>query len=398
MPRNGTRYSEEFKKNTIRMINEGRSVQSVAEDLGVSDQTIYRWMERDKVKENPDQARIQELEAKLKAAEKRTAELEEAVGNLKKGYSHFRKSTPEVMYYQLIRDSRSEHSVAKMCYYLELSRSNYYAWINRKPSLRQKDDAQILELIKESHQASKGIYGLDKILADVREQRQCSRKRVNRLMKENGICSIRRRKYKATTNSNHSMPVAENLLNQDFEVNAPNKVWVCDISYLPTEEGWDYLATVKDLYHKEIVGWAMNSTMTRELVIEALQNAINKHRPHEGLIHHSDRGSQYCSRDYQALLAKHNMRPSMSRKGNCYDNAPAESFFGTIKSEMIYLHKFKTRKEARKAVFEYIEIFYNRKRRHQNLNYLSPIEYLKKYKLSTSSKGKAKTQTLSSTA
>lgn len=207
----------------------------------------------------------------------------------------------------------------------------------------------------------------------------CGRKRVYRLMKTNGISSRRPRKFKATTNSKHNLPVADNLLNQNFSVDKPNKVWVSDITYIRTDEGWDYLATVKDLFSKEIVGWAVASTMTRDLAINALDAAIKKQRPPAGLIHHSDRGVQYCSKDYQAILAKNKMVCSMSRKGNCYDNASAESFFSAIKNELIYLNKFKTRQEVRDAIFDYIEIFYNRKRRHQSLNYMTPVEYLKQY-------------------
>ncbi|MBC9785953.1 IS3 family transposase [Heliobacterium chlorum] len=372
MAKTGKRYSAEFKADTIRMITEkGRSVTSVAKDLGVSEQTIYRWMEGEKVKEHPDQARIIELESELKAAQRRILELEDSVTIPKKGHGTLRNATPEVRY-RFIRDHRSEHPVKKMCQLFEVSRSNYYAWKNRKPSQRKQTDAQLVEAIKESHQASGGIYGVDKILADVREQQPCSRKRVHRLMRENGIRSIRLRKYKATTNSNHKLPVAENLLNQNFKVDAPNKVWVSDITYIPTEEGWSYVATVKDLFHKGIVGWAIGSTMTRELVIQALKSAIQRHRPTAGLIHHSDRGSQYCSKEYQALLSQHHMKASMSRKGNCYDNACAETFFSTMKNELIHLRRFTTRDEVREAIFEYIEIFYNRRRRHQSLDYMTP--------------------------
>lgn len=159
----------------------------------------------------------------------------------------------------------------------------------------------------------------------------------------------------------------------------PNSVWVSDISYIWTEEGWEYLATVKDLFNKEIVGWAVSSRMTKDLVIEALNNAVQRCRPPEGLIHHSDRGVQYCSKEYQALLAKHKMRCSMSRKGNCYDNASAETFFSTIKNELIYLRKFESRAQARQAIFEYIEVFYNRKRIHQSLNYDTPAGYMQSY-------------------
>ena len=266
-----------------------------------------------------------------------------------------------------------------MCQLLNILRSSYYAWLNRKPGKREQEDAKLLELIKKSHQESRGIYGLDKIHRDVRDVEPCGRNRVYRLMKANNIVSKRPRKYKATTNSKHNLPVAANLLNQNFKVNKPNAAWVCDISYIWTDEGWAYLATVKDLFHREIVGWALSSTMTRNLVIKALNNAIQKHRPPAGLIHHSDRGVQYCSKDYQVLLAEYKFLCSMSRKGNCYDNVSAETFFSTIKNEIIHLRKFKTREEARNAIFEYIEIFYNRKRRHQSLNYMTPAAYLRYY-------------------
>ncbi|NMA52334.1 MAG: IS3 family transposase, partial [Peptococcaceae bacterium] len=187
------------------------------------------------------------------------------------------------------------------------------------------------------------------------------------------------RKYKATTNSKHNLPVADNLLHQDFEALNPNEVWVSDISYIATGEGWLYLAAVKDLFNKEVVGTAMGSSMTKELVIKAMQQAVQRHRPKAGLIHHSDRGSQYASHDFQNLLKKNGFIPSMSNKGNCYDNAPAESLFGTIKSELVYLNRYETRDEARQAVFEYVEVFYNRLRRHASLGYLTPAEFKKRY-------------------
>lgn len=268
-----------------------------------------------------------------------------------------------------------------MCQTLDVSRSGFHDWQKRGPSKRDQDDAEILQIIRDVHQRSRGLYGLDKIHSEVKKNRPCGRKRVYRLMKANGISSKRPKKYKATTNSKHNLPVAENLLNQDFAVDKPNTVWVSDISYIWTDEGWDYLATVKDLFNREIVGWAVSSTMTRDLVIKALTNAIQKRRPQAGLIHHSDRGVQYCSNDYQALLAKHKMRCSMSRKGNCYDNASAETFFSTIKNELIYLRKFESRAQARDAIFEYIEFFYNRKRIHQSLNYMTPADYMKTYML-----------------
>ena len=199
--------------------------------------------------------------------------------------------------------------------------------------------------------------------------------RVARLMKENAIRSKRVKKFKATTNSKHNLPVAENLLNQNFKSQNPNEVWVADITYVPTDEGWLYLASIMDLFNRKVVGWAMSATMTKDLVIAALKQAILRYKPAAGLIHHSDRGSQYASNEYQKLLKNNGFRTSMSRKGNCFDNACAESFFGSIKSELIYLNHYKTRKDASSSIFEYIEVFYNRIRLHSSLGYKSPVQY-----------------------
>ena len=227
-----------------------------------------------------------------------------------------------------------------MCQLLDVSRSVYYSWLTSKPSKRGQEDILILEAIKKSYQENRGVCGLDKIFDDVKEIIPCGRNRVYRLMKENGIKAKRQRKFKATTNSKHNLPIAENVLNQNFKATRPNQIWVSDISYIHTEEGFLYLAIVKDLYTKEIVGWHTDRTMTRELVVKALNIAILRHRPPKGLIHHSDRGVQYCSAEYQELLKKHDFICSISRKGNCYDNACAETFFSTIKNELIYLSHF----------------------------------------------------------
>jgi len=266
-----------------------------------------------------------------------------------------------------------------MCQVMKVSRSGYYAWIKRPPSRRRQVNEELLKAIRNSHLRNRKLYGVRRIHADVKEQFGCGKNRVHRLMKANGIQSVRPRKYKATTNSKHNLPVAENLLNQNFQAAAPNTVWVSDISYIPTNEGWLYLASVVDLYSKDVVGLAMNSTMTKELVIQALKQAIGRERPSKGLIHHSDRGVQYASHAYQDLLRENGFIPSMSRKGNCYDNAPAESFFSTLKNELIHLHRFKTRDEAKQAIFDYIEVYYNRQRRHSSLGYMTPWKFKCQY-------------------
>ncbi len=270
--------------------------------------------------------------------------------------------------------------VEKMCQTLGVSRSGYYDWDERPPSKRELENRKILKIAKQSYDENRGIYGLDKILADVRNHYpKCSRNRLYRIQKENELYSRRKRKFKVTTDSKHQLPVAENLLNQDFKTDKPAAVWVSDLSCIFTDEGWLYLATVKDIFTKEVVGWAAADHMKTELCLKALQNAITRHRPSRGIIHHSDRGVQYCSKEYQDLLKKYGMICSMSRKGNCYDNAPAESFFSAIKCEMLYHKRYKTRVEARRDIFWYIEVFYNRKRRHQALGYMTPVEFKRFY-------------------
>lgn len=272
------------------------------------------------------------------------------------------------------------YPVEKMCQILKVSRSGYYDWKERPISKRELENKEILSVAKKSHTDCKGIYGLDKLLDDVRVKfPQCSRNRLYGIQKQNQLYSIRKRKFKATTNSNHKLQVAENLLNQEFNINKPDTVWVTDISYIDTLEGWLYLATVKDICTKEIVGWATADNMKVELCINALKSAVMRHRPPKGLIHHSDRGVQYCSRAYQSLLSKNQMICSMSRKGNCYDNACAETFFSTIKCELLYHKKYATREAAHKDIFWYIESFYNRKRRHKAIGNISPIQYKESY-------------------
>jgi len=261
-----------------------------------------------------------------------------------------------------------------MCDLLKVSRSGYYDWLNRPPSTRDKKHKEILRIIEKTHNKHP-MWGVDPILAEVKETIPCSRGTVYRLMRKNGIKSKRKNKWKATTNSKHNLPVAPNLLEQNFKADLPNNVWVGDITYQWTEEGWLYTAIVKDLCTKDIVGYAMGDRMTKELVIKAMQMAIRRENPSPGLIFHSDRGSQYCSNDYQQLLEINHIRPSMSRKGNPYDNAPAENFFSCLKCECTSFYYFKTRDKARQVIFEYIEIYYNRQRRHAALGWITPAVY-----------------------
>lgn len=284
------------------------------------------------------------------------------------------------MKYKFIEEHRSVFSVEKMCQIFEVSRSAFYDWLKRPESKRKKDDRKLVKEIKRIHKESYETYGIRRVQAQLNEDGfQCGRNRVARLMRDNAIHSCLRRKYKATTNSNHRYPVAPNLVDQEFTATCPNELWFGDITYIPTDEGWLYLAAIEDTFHKKIVGWSMDKTMTRTLTISALEQAIGRHIPEEGLIFHSDRGVQYAAYDYQTALKENGIIQSMSRKGNCYDNACMESFFSTLKKDLIYRRKFKTRLEAKIAIVEYIETFYNSKRLHSSLGYKSPQKYEEKY-------------------
>lgn len=279
--------------------------------------------------------------------------------------------------YMYIEANRSRHQVAKMAQWLKVSRSGYYAWRRRHPSKRDTESQELLDEIRRIHDANHHVYGSRKMTAELSRQTgtKVNHKRVERIMRENGIRSKVTRKYKATTNSRHSLPVAPNVLGRDFATEHPAQKMVSDITYIPTEEGWLYLAGVMDLCGQKIIGMSMDGRMTKELVINALEDAIRHSGDVTGCILHSDRGSQYCSTDYRKLAEGAGFTMSMSRKGNCWDNAPMESFWGKLKQEWLNEQHFKTREEAKAAVFEYIWIFYNRRRIHETNGYKTPEEY-----------------------
>ena len=263
-----------------------------------------------------------------------------------------------------------------MCKFMKVSRSGYYEWLTNPRCNRDKQDKELTSIIKVIFEEGRGNYGARSIKKALSRQGTIvSRKRVTRLMNEAGLVCKTKHKFKATTDSNHNKQVAANLLDRKFQVSAANCCWVGDITYVPTEEGWLYLATVIDLFSRKVIGWSMNSNMRADLVNNALLMAIWQRKPPKGLIWHTDRGGQYCSDSHSKLAKQHGITQSMSRKGNCWDNAVAESFFGTIKMELIYQHKFRTREEAKDAIFEYIEVFYNRIRMHSTNDYLSPVKY-----------------------
>lgn len=279
-------------------------------------------------------------------------------------------------------ENRKEFRLGKMCKMLEVSRSGYHNYVRRKMSQRQLENQFLLETIRRIHHLSRGLYGSPKIYEELRKLGlRYNRKRIVRIMRINGIKAKTKRKYKKTTDSNHSYPVAENILGQNFSSTLLNKIWVSDITYIWTKEGWLYLCCILDLCSRMIVGWHIDITLSSSLVITALSQAITNRGENPGIIFHSDRGSQYASEEVRKYLQGHKMIQSMSRKGNCYDNAVMESFFHTLKAELVSFENFQTRDEAKMKIFDYIEIFYNRQRSHSSIGYLTPEEFERNLKL-----------------
>jgi putative transposase len=283
------------------------------------------------------------------------------------------------MRYGFIQRHAHDLPVRRMCVLLEVQPSGYYAWTHRSPCDREVRRLELLEQIRRVHERpQQGVYGSPRVHEALRKQGvTCSRKRVERLMREAQIrSSIQGRRFRVmTTDSEHGHPVAENLLDRNFQQARVDRAWAVDITYVATDEGWLYLASVMDLCSRKIVGWWTSDHLRAELPMQALRMAIAARRPQPGLLHHSDRGVQYACSDYQALLERHEMTCSMSRRGNCYDNAPMESFFKTFKCELVYQEHYATRAEAAAAIHPYIELFYNRQRLHSSLGYRSPAEY-----------------------
>lgn len=276
----------------------------------------------------------------------------------------------------MVEEFRDEFGVERSCNALYVSRSGYYSWRKQPVSNRELENSELLKLIKEIHAESRGIFGSPAINSKLKELgHNYNHKRVERVMRENNIRSNAKKTFKVTTDSKHKMPVADNLLKRDFSPEQKNQAWCGDITYIRTDEGWLYLATVIDLYSRKVIGWSLDENMTRQLVIDAFETAYQQREKPEGVIFHSDRGSQYASKDFKTVLSLSKAKQSMSRKGDCWDNACAESFFASLKKEVIYRNHYRTREEARAAIFWYIEVFYNKYRPHSYLNGISPETY-----------------------
>lgn len=280
------------------------------------------------------------------------------------------------MKFAFVLAERANHHVVILCRVLEVSRSGFYSWRGRPASATVRANARMTAEIAAVIRGSRSTYGSPRVHAELRAQgHKVSRNRVARLMQQEGLQARRKRRYRTTTDSRHNLPIAANELARNFEVSAPNVAWVTDITYVYTREGWLYLAAILDLFSRRVVGWATSDNLSKRLALDALAMALRVRSTSEGLIHHSDRGSQYASDDYRGALAAASLCPSMSRKGDCWDNAVAESFFSTIKAELIHDADFPDRASAAAAIDDYIRVFYNRQRRHSHNGYLSPVEF-----------------------
>lgn len=374
MSRKTQRYSKEFKAEAVRTVLENQlSISEGASRLSLPEGTLGQW--------------VTAARKGLGAPGSRTvAELESEILQLRKALNEARlerdilNCTGVAEKYALIEQWRQQFPIEAMCQVFGVSRSGYYNWVQHEPSDRKQSDERLKLEIKVAHIRTRETYGTRQLQTELAENGIIvGRDRLARLRKELRLRCKQKRKFRATTNSNHNLPVAPNLLNQTFAPTAPNQVWVADLTYVATQEGWLYLAGIKDVYTCEIVGYAMGERMTKELTGKALFMALRSQRPPAGLIHHSDRGSQYCAYDYRVIQEQFGLKTSMSRKGNCYDNAPMESFWGTLKNESLSHYRFNNRDEAISVIREYIEIFYNRQRRHSRLGNISPAAFREKY-------------------
>ncbi|WP_134802553.1 IS3-like element IS600 family transposase [Shigella dysenteriae] len=380
MSRKTQRYSKEFKAEAVRTVLENQlSISEGASRLSLPEGPLGQWVTAARKGLGTLGSRtVAELESEILQLCKALNEacLERDI--FKKSNSVFCTGVAEK--YALIEQWRQQFPIEAMCQVFGVSRSGYYNWVQHEPSDRKQSDERLKLEIKVAHIRTRETYGTRRLQTELAENGIIvGRDRLARLRKELRLRCKQKRKFRATTNSNHNLPVAPNLLNQTFAPTAPNQVWVADLTYVATQEGWLYLAGIKDVYTCEIVGYAMGERMTKELTGKALFMALRSQRPPAGLIHHSDRGSQYCTYDYRVIQEQFGLKTSMSRKGNCYDNAPMESFWGTLKNESLSHYRFNNRDEAISVIREYIEIFYNRQRRHSRLGNISPAAFREKY-------------------
>ncbi|MDH0023977.1 IS3 family transposase [Pseudomonas monteilii] len=378
------RYPEEFKIEAVKQVTEkGKPVAEVAQRLGMSVHSLYAWI---KVYSKPQELRQQDDDQqaelrKLRAELKRVTEERDI---LKKGRRVLCQGVR--LKYAFIKKHSTDYPVRRLCQTLKVHPSGYYVWLAEPQSARAKEDHRLLGLIKHAWLESGGVYGYRKIHDDLRELGEtCGRNRVGRLMQAEGLRSQTGYRRRPAFYGGKPTVASPNHLARQFKVSEPNKVWVTDITYIRTYEGWLYLAVVLDLFSRQVIGWSMKPRMCSDLAIDAMLMAVWRRKPQQQVMIHSDQGSQFSSSDWQSFLKANNVISSMSRRGNCHDNAVAESFFQLLKRERIRRKIYTTREEARSDIFDYIEMFYNPKRRHSSAMQLSPIEYEKRYFLSLES-------------
>ncbi|MBF0542712.1 MAG: IS3 family transposase [Nitrospirae bacterium] len=375
------KYTKEFREEAVKLVTEGGlSIPEVGRRLSMPPTSISNWVKaynNGKLSDVGKKHRVlSEGEMEIARLKRELAEVKMERDILKKAGSVLCEGVAARC--AMIQKLRLQYPMLFILLVLKVSASGYYAWLNRKPSIRAKDEARLELEICAAHKRTRGTCGPERLKKNLSEHGvKVGVCRIRRIRKKLGIKCKQKRRFKATTDSKHKLPVADNLLNQRFEAAALNQVWLSDITYIPTDEGWLYLAGHKDICSGKIVGYAMSDRMKKELVSRSLFKAVSSRRPDKGLIHHSDRGSQYCSHEYRRLLDQLGMVASMSRKGNCYDNAPMESFWGTLKNELVYHCHYRSRQEAINDITEYIEIFYNHQRTQARLGYLSPAAYEK---------------------
>ncbi|MFQ5935117.1 MAG: IS3 family transposase [Acidiferrobacterales bacterium] len=373
MNKRRSKFSAEFKQEAVALVKRsGKSANQVARELGISQTSLSRWIRE--VQASPGEENIFATQEELRRLRKEVERLRMERDILKKANGLLRQGIP--VRYQFIEAEKARFPVIGLCRVLQVSRSGFYAWQARPESPRVRQNRRLELKIRAIHRGSRRNYGSPRVHDALREAGEhCGRHRVARLMRAAGLRAKTVRKFRATTDAAHTHPVAENLLAQGFSAQAPNARWVSDITYVPTGEGWLYLAVVLDLFSRAVVGWAMAPRMTAQLVRDALTMALWRRGRVAGLLLHSDRGCQYASDDYQQLLWANGIVCSMSRKGNCYDNAAMESFFGTLKRELVHHERYRTREAAMASIFEYIEVFYNHQRKHSAINYQAPMVY-----------------------
>ena len=377
------RYTREFRQEAVKLVTEERlSLPEAARRLSLAPSTLGYWVKAQRAGKLGDVGKtyrpLTEVEMDLARTKKELAEVKMERDILKKSGRVLCQGV--AARYAAMNELRLKYPVRMMRRIMNVSASGYYAWVDRPLSKRAQEEVRLELEIMAAHQRNRQTYGPERLQRDLAEHGvRVGVCRIKRIRQKLGIRCKQKRRFKTTTNSAHRLPVADNLLGQQFKVSQPNAVWVSDITYIPTDEGWLYLAGHKDLFTGELVGYAMGERMTRNLVSQSLFRALRAKRPARGLMHHSDRGSQYCSQEYRNLMERSGLRSSMSGKGNCFDNAPMESFWGTLKQELVHHRHYRSRQEAIRDITEYIEIFYNRQRRQARLGFLSPAAFQQRF-------------------